>query len=95
MSNEKDLFDIFNGRVKGSIHLIDISRDEEWDCTEFKKGIKKYFQFCFEGPGKVKCFTKGGDQDGILQNIQAIKGNFVPFHEKQAKREIPMEIDQL
>jgi len=73
--------------------MIDVDRSKDWDCTELKLGIKKFFSFHFtRNPGEIKCFRKTGDSRGTFQRFSSNMKDFLPTHPKQVNRVIPMDL---
>jgi len=89
--DEDELLELFKAKAKAHTVMLDINR-EDVDCSEFKQGIKKYFCFEFCGGGKVKCFRKTGDESFVLQTMKSKNPEFLPYHDSQVLREIPMVI---
>jgi len=96
LQTDRDLYDLFCMKSKANTRFISIQReDKELDCTDFKQGIKKYFSYSFgRSPGFVFCREKTGDSNFVLQKISPLSPLevWIPFHEKQVNREIPMEL---
>jgi len=91
INDEEDLELLFKEKaLKAEILKIDIDRNEV-DCSEFRQGIRKFFSFSFDGPGRVR---KTGDSDHVLQIVTSKNESFLPTHYKQIKRAIPMDLDE-
>ena len=89
--DEEELYDLFKAKAKAHTIMLDITR-QEVDCAEFKQGIKKFFCFEYCGEGKVKCFQKTGDEKFVLQTITSKYAEFLPYHDSQAHRALPMDL---
>ena len=71
INDEEDLELLFKEKaLKAEILKIDIDRNEV-DCSEFRQGIRKFFSFSFDGPGRVKCFRK--TRDSLHQKLKNTK----------------------
>jgi len=93
VNDKDDLIELFEEKaLKAKIIEVAVNRDEV-DCTEFKQGIRKYFSFEFEGPGKIRCFRKTGDRESVLQVISSKDELFLPVNDKQTHRVIPMDLE--
>ena len=62
-----------------------------WTALSSSRESKKYFCFEYCGEGKVKCFQKTGDEKFVLQTITSKQPEFLPYHDSQVLRDIPME----
>jgi len=94
ISSEKDFFHFSEGLSKVNPILIEIDREKNWDCSEMRQGIKKFFSFRFTRRcGEILCFEKTGDQVPVIQHVTSNFDDMLPFHEKQRRRPIPMELE--
>jgi hypothetical protein len=94
VNDEFDLELLFREKaLKAEILKVTVNRDDDVDCSDFRQGIRKYFSFRFDGPGKIRCYKKTGDTEFVLQIITSNSENFLPVHYKQLLRAIPMEIE--
>eukprot|EP00733_Pompholyxophrys_punicea_P000507 Pompholyxophrys_punicea_v1_NODE_144_length_3209_cov_54.434686.p1 type:complete len:655 gc:universal NODE_144_length_3209_cov_54.434686:2046-82(-) len=90
INNESDLYEKVKESSKSDVIFIDVP-EYNFDCTEFKYGIKKYFFYSFEGIGVIRCHQKSGDEKYCLQKITN-SGAQLPENSKQINRIIAMEL---
>jgi len=94
IETEQDLLDLFEKTSKVNPAMIDIDRSKNWDCSEMKLGIKKFFSFHFtREQGEIHCFRKTGDTEFVHQKMSSDMEDFLPFHPKQVRRAIPMDLE--
>eukprot|EP00732_Lithocolla_globosa_P002254 Lithocolla_globosa_v1_NODE_1429_length_2580_cov_31.909307.p1 type:complete len:642 gc:universal NODE_1429_length_2580_cov_31.909307:1952-27(-) len=79
-----DMYEFAKEHVKSQSFWLEVDHKQDYDCKTFKDGIKKYFEFSFDGIGEILCRERSGNGPFIRQKIEAIEnGDYIEYHPKQ------------